>query len=218
MKEIDILSILSDFPVVPVFSSENSDEVLHVAKCCYSGGIPVFEFTKRKANAEAVFTKLVSYKELSDNLILGVGSILNGKEAKRFIDLGAKFIVSPILDLETANVCLENNIPWIPGCATLTEIITATRNGAKLVKIFPGNVLGPSFVSAILGPCPDLKLMPTGGVKPEMNNLKAWFDAGVIAVGMGSTMFTKEMIDMNNAHSLLLEIERLKKIIETIRS
>ena len=146
-------------------------------------------------------------------MIIGVGSVLNRQQAEKFIQLGADFIVSPILSKEIALACIDRETYWIPGCATPTEIARARALGADIIKIFPGNVLGPGFIKSVLGPMPGLKLMPSGGVEPTKENLKAWFDAGVVCVGMGSKLIDKEMI----ARPELLT-KKIKEVIEIIRS
>ena len=126
--------------------------------------------------------------------MLGIGTIMDGATTKKYIDAGADFIISPILKLEMAEVCHKHDIAWMPGCATLTEIVTAKENGAAVIKVFPASVLGPGFISSILPVVPDLRLMITGGVEPTRENLTAWFKAGAMCVGMGSQLFTKEIL------------------------
>ena len=130
--------------------------------------------------------------------MLGIGTIMDAATTKKFIDAGAHFIISPILKLEMADYCLQHDRPWIPGCATLTEIVTAKEHGAKVIKVFPGSVLGPGFVSSIMPVVPDLQLMITGGIEPNEPNLASWFKAGAMCVGMGSQLFTKEILETRN--------------------
>lgn len=182
--------------LVPVFYNSDLQTAKDVLKACYEGGVKVFEFTNRGDYAHEVFGELNKYaaKELPE-LILGVGTVMDPGTCSLYIQLGANFIVSPVLKEEMARVCNVRKIMWIPGCGSLTEINRAEEAGAEVVKIFPATqVGGPKFVSAVKGPCPWTSIMPTGGVAPTEENLKAWFDAGVACVGMGSKLFTKEIL------------------------
>lgn len=182
--------------VIPVFYHDSAEISAEVLKACYEGGIRVFEFTNRGENARHNFSVLRDLKTTSmPDLYLGIGTIKNAAEAKQFIDIGADFIVSPVVDTETGAYCKEQNVLWIPGCMTPTEISVAEKSGAPLVKLFPGSALGPGFVKAIKPLFPAMKFMPTGGVEPEKENLKSWFDAGVVCVGMGSNLLSKSLIE-----------------------
>lgn len=182
--------------MIPVFYHDSAEISMEVLKACYEGGIRVFEYTNRGENARHNFSVLRDLKLASmPDLYLGIGTIKSAAEAKQFADIGADFIVSPIADAETGAYCREQNVLWIPGCMTPTEISIAEKNGAPLAKLFPGSVLGPGFVKAIKPLFPTMKFMPTGGVEPEKENLKAWFDAGVVCVGMGSNILSKSVIE-----------------------
>ena len=204
--------------MVPLFTHDDPGIAKAVVEAAYLGGVRVFEFTNRRKNAFDVFVETLKYVEKYPDLMLGIGTIMDAATTQKFIDAGAHFIISPILKLEMAGVCLKQDKMWIPGCATLTEIVTAKEHGAKIIKIFPGSVLGPGFVSAVMPVVPDLQLMITGGVEPTEQNLSAWFKAGATAVGMGSQLFTKEILETKNwaklqqlvADSLAI-IKRVKK-------
>lgn len=180
--------------IVPLFTPENEEEGLAVIEASWKAGIRVFEMTNRRDNSHRVFAALVKRQKEFPDLMLGIGTIMDGSTTERFIDSGAQFIISPILDQGMANVCNRNGVAWIPGCATPTEIITARFLGAEIIKLFPGSVLGPAFVSSILPVVPDLKLMITGGVEPTRENLEAWFSAGAYCVGMGSHLFPRMLL------------------------
>ena len=200
--------------LIPVFYHHDADSSKTVINACYKGGLRVVEYVNRGDAAMINFPILKDHvQKYCPEMILGVGSVLNPQQAEKFIQLGADFIVSPILSKEIALACIDHDTYWIPGCATPTEIARAKALGADIIKVFPGNVLGPGFIKSVLGPMPGLKLMPSGGVEPTKENLKAWFDAGVICVGMGSKLIDKEMI----ARPELLT-EKVKKVIEIIRS
>src|SRR5690606_24165713 len=140
-------------------------------------GIRVFEFTNRGDYAHEVFTVLNKYAaQTLPEMILGVGSVVDAGTTSLYIQLGANFIVSPILNEDMAKVCNRRKVMWSPGCGSLSEINKAEELGAEVVKIFPGSeVGGPSFVKAVKGPCPWTNIMPTGGVTPTEDNLKGWF-------------------------------------------
>jgi 2-dehydro-3-deoxyphosphogluconate aldolase/(4S)-4-hydroxy-2-oxoglutarate aldolase len=203
--------------MIPVFYHADVDTAKAVVDACYKGGVRVFEFTNRGENAFQVFVQLLKHAEQYPDLMMGIGTIMNGELTQKFCDAGAHFIVSPILKSEMATVCHKNNKLWIPGCATLTEIVTAKDLGAKVIKIFPGSVLGPGFVSSIMPVVPGLQLMPTGGVEPTEANLSAWFKAGVICVGMGSQLISKDIIEQKNWSMLEHGVKDALAIIQRIK-
>jgi 2-dehydro-3-deoxyphosphogluconate aldolase/(4S)-4-hydroxy-2-oxoglutarate aldolase len=149
--------------------------------------------------------------------MLGIGTIMDKETTLKYIAAGAHFIISPIVNVEMAAACEEYNKLWIPGCATLTEIVTAKQHGAEVIKIFPGSVLGPAFVSAIMPVVPDLQLMITGGVEPNEKNLSAWFNAGAMCVGMGSQLFTSELMAQQNWRELELRVRSVLDIVAAIK-
>ncbi|MBV8255621.1 MAG: bifunctional 4-hydroxy-2-oxoglutarate aldolase/2-dehydro-3-deoxy-phosphogluconate aldolase [Chitinophaga sp.] len=182
--------------IIPVFYHEDVNVCLEVLQACYDGGLRVFEFTSRGAAARANFTAMLERKKATmPEMYLGIGTIKNAADAAFFADAGADFIVCPIVDPATAEICHQRQITWIPGCMTPTEIALAEKNGAGLVKLFPGNVLGPGFAAAIKPLFPGLKFMPTGGVEPTAASMKSWFDTGVICVGMGSNLVSKSVVE-----------------------
>ncbi|MBL7870426.1 MAG: bifunctional 4-hydroxy-2-oxoglutarate aldolase/2-dehydro-3-deoxy-phosphogluconate aldolase [Cyclobacteriaceae bacterium] len=203
--------------MIPVFYHADIETAKSVLDACYKGGVRVFEFTNRGENAFQVFVQLLKHAEQYPDLTVGIGTIMNGEVTQKFCDAGAHFIVSPILKSEMATVCHKNNKLWIPGCATLTEIVTAKDLGAKVIKIFPGSVLGPGFVSSIMPVVPGLQLMPTGGVEPTEANLSAWFKAGVICVGMGSQLISKDIIETKNWTKLEQGVKDALAIINGIK-
>ncbi len=210
---IIVYSRIEETPIVPLFFNADLTVAQHVLKACYDGGIRVFEFTNRGAEAPAIFAKLVDYceKECPD-LVLGIGTIYDAKQANEFIAMGADFMLQPFTTPEVGEVCAKHDIPWMPGTMTLTEIRNAEILGAKYVKIFPGNVVGPGFVKAIKGPMPKTKIMVTGGVEPNKESLSSWFGAGAAAVGMGSQLFPADLIAKKDYQSIANTISDLIKI------
>lgn len=212
-----VYSWIEETPIVPLFFNADLTVAQQVLKACYDGGIRVFEFTNRGAEAPAIFAKLIDYceKECPD-LVLGIGTIYDAKQANEFIAMGADFMLQPFTTPEVGEVCAKYDIPWMPGTMTLTEIRNAEILGAKYVKIFPGNVVGPGFVKAIKGPMPKTKIMVTGGVEPNKESLSSWFGAGAAAVGMGSQLFPADLIAKKDYQSISNTISDLIKIYRSL--
>ena len=206
--------------MVPVFYHPDLQVCKQVLKACYDGGVRVFEFTNRGDFAHEIFAELNKYsiRELP-GLILGIGSVIDAGTTSLYIQLGANFVVSPVLVEEMAKVCNRRKIFWSPGCGSLTEISYAEELGAEVVKIFPAEqVGGPKFVENIKGPCPWTSIMPTGGVEPTVENLSKWFKAGVICVGMGSQLITKDIIENSSYGILTQRVRETLAIIQTFKT
>jgi len=212
-----IIGTMKGTGIVPLFTHDNPDDAKEVLEAAYRGGIRAFEFTNRRKNSFEVFEHLLGVAKNYPDLMLGIGTIMDGATTKKFIDAGAHFIISPILKLEMAKVCKDYDKLWIPGCATLTEIVTAKENGAEIIKVFPGSVLGPGFVSSIMPVVPDLQLMITGGVEPNERSLSSWFAAGAMCVGMGSQLFTKEILAEKDWALLQHKVVDILKLAKHIR-
>ncbi|WP_316788573.1 bifunctional 4-hydroxy-2-oxoglutarate aldolase/2-dehydro-3-deoxy-phosphogluconate aldolase [Pedobacter frigoris] len=190
--KINTLSHIEQYPVIPVYYHEDPEICKAIVKACYDGGIRVFEFTNRGENALDNFKILLEYRnEHFKDLQLGIGTIKNIQQAQAYLDLGADFLVSPIVKEDIARLASSNNTLWIPGCMTPTEINFAEELGASLVKLFPGDTLGPGFLKAIKPLFPKLKFMPTGGVDVNKENIDQWLSAGVTSLGFGSKLFLK---------------------------
>lgn len=192
MTPTEIHDLIIAHPIVPVFYHDDATYAQAIVEACYKGGLRVFEFTNRGEKALPVFSQLIGFvREHCPGMALGIGTILTPTEAADFIDAGADFVVQPVITAAVGELCRSRGILWIPAGTTLNEIYQATQLGVGLVKVFPGNVVGPSFIKAIKGPLPWLKLMVTGGVEPTSESLASWFGAGVTAVGIGSQLFAK---------------------------
>ncbi len=203
--------------MIPVFYHEDLEVCKNVIRACYNGGLRVFEYTNRGDKALENYPYLKEFIKVNcEGMLLGIGSINNAKQAESFIKIQADFIVSPIFDKSISIICKTNNTYWIPGCATLSEISSAENEGADIIKIFPGNVLGPDFVKAVRGPMPHLKLMPTGGVSIEKENLEGWFKTGVVCVGIGSNLLIKKAI--NNPDLLESIVYKTLRLIDEIKN
>ena len=196
-NKMQVLSAMSATGMVPIFYHSDTEVVKNILKACYAGGVCTFEFTNRGEFAHEVFGELSKFaaKECPE-MILGVGSIVDAPTASLYIQLGANFLVGPLFNPDVAKVANRRLIHYMPGCGSVSEIGFAQEMGCDVCKVFPGDVLGPKFVKGLKAPMPWSMLMVTGGVQPEEANLKAWFDAGVTCVGMGSNLFPKEVIAM----------------------
>lgn len=204
--------------LLPLYYHENQEVSINILRALYKSGVRILEYTNRGANASINFKalKTVAVNEMPE-LLLGIGTIKTAEKALEYIDLGADFIVSPIVSAEVATLVHSNEMAWIPGCLSPTEIHQAQTLGASLVKIFPGNLVGPSYILTIKDIFPDLIFMPTGGVVPEEKNLTSWFKAGVSAVGMGSKLLKTDLIEANDYDALADYIGKAMSMIQTCR-
>lgn len=194
-SKIEVLAAMKETGMVPVFYHKDIEVAKNVLKACYEGGVRAFEFTNRGDFAHEVFRDLVKFAAVEcPEMILGVGSIVDAPAATLYIQMGANFIVGPLFNPDVAKVSNRRLVPYTPGCGSVSEVGFAQELGCDLCKVFPGDVLGPKFVKGLKAPMPWSQLMVTGGVKPEEENLKGWFDAGVTCVGMGSNLFPAELI------------------------
>ncbi|MEZ4840833.1 MAG: bifunctional 4-hydroxy-2-oxoglutarate aldolase/2-dehydro-3-deoxy-phosphogluconate aldolase [Flavobacteriaceae bacterium] len=215
---IQVIQVMEQTGLVPLFYHTDVELGKKVLRACYNGGARLMEFTNRGDYAHEVFSELNKFceKELPE-MIMGVGSVTDAGTASLYLQLGANFVVTPVLREDIAVVCNRKKVLWSPGCGTLTEISKAEELGCEIVKLFPAEVLGPSFVKAIKGPCPWTKIMPTGGVTTDEENLKMWFQAGVTCVGMGSKLISKEIIESGDFTVLEKEVKKTLDIINGLR-
>jgi len=214
---LDVLNSLLDIGLLPLFYHAEVETAAEVVSACAQGGARLVEFTNRGELAYPVFTELVRRFAKSD-VILGVGSVPDAPTAALFIAAGANFIVSPSLNPETARLCNRRKIPYLPGCLTPTEIASAEELGVEICKIFPGNVGGPEFVSAVMAPCPWTRLLPTGGVDATEESVRAWIKAGAAAVGMGSKLITAPALKARDFGAISAKVSQVIGWIKAARS
>lgn len=195
MRKYEILQRIEKVGVVAVVRAENSGQAKKIALACMEGGLDSIEITFTVPGAQKVIEDLTT--DFGDALLVGAGTVLDSETARIAILAGAKYIVSPAFDLETAKLCNRYQIPYMPGCMTITEMITAMEAGADVIKVFPGSVFGPDFIKAVKGPLPQAVLMPTGGV--SLDNVDKWIKNGCIAVGVGGNLTKGSSEDMTNA-------------------
>ena len=201
--------------LVPLFHHDDAEVALNVVRAVAAGGCHLLEFTNRGDFAHEVFAELerACRRELPD-VVLGAGSVVDPATAALYMNLGAAFVVAPSLNPEVARVCNRRKVAYLPGCATATEIGQAEELGCEIVKVFPGDAAGgPGFVKALRGPSPWTRVLPTGGVEPTDESLKAWFDAGVACVGMGSKLITKELVSAGDWDGLAEKVRTALEIV-----
>jgi len=193
---LQVLNTITDTGLVPVFYHKDVEVAKRIVDACAAGGAKAVEFTNRGDFAYEVFGELVKYcQEKQPEIIMGVGSVIDGPTAALYLANGANFIVGPILNPEVAKVCNRRKVSYSPGCGSASEISTAEELGVEIVKVFPGGeVGGPKFVKAVLGPTPWTSIMPTGGVDATQESISAWIKAGAAALGIGSNLITKEIV------------------------
>lgn len=184
IAKTDVISRIVSSGLVAVIRAENPEQAKRIAEACVAGGVAALEITFTVPGAAPTIEHLA--KKLSGQILLGAGTVLDPETARIAILAGAQFVVSPALNPETARLCNRYRVPYMPGAATIREVIEAMECGADIVKAFPGEILGPAFVKAVKGPLPHAQLMPTGGVNLE--NVGEWIRAGSVAVGVGGNL------------------------------
>lgn len=216
---IEVVQQMKKTGIVPVFYHQDIPTCKAILKACFEGGARVFEFTNRGDFAHEVFVELEKFtREKLPGMMLGVGSVIDSGTTALYLQLGANFVVSPLINAEMAKICNRRKVSWLPGCGSVTEINYAEELGAEVVKIFPGSqVGGPSFIKAVRGPLPWSSIMPTGGVSPTKENLKEWFTAGVHCVGVGSKLFHKKEDGSFDYEKVEEQVKESIKIIESLR-
>ena len=216
---LQVAAKMAEQGMVPLFYNPDIELCKSIVKACYDGGARLLEFTNRGDYAHEVFGELNKYCEKEcPEMILGVGSVTDAGAASLYMQLGANFVVTPVLREDIAIICNRKKVLWSPGCGTLTEICRAEELGCEIVKLFPGGIYGAAFVKGIKGPQPWTSIMPTGGVSPTRENLSAWFDAGVTCVGMGSKLISKEIVAMKDVKTLKKNVKDALALIEELRS
>ena len=222
MARFDRLTVLNTVladGMVPLFFEADPQTAIRITEALYAGGSRVLEFTNRGDFAIDVFGAVVRHAaEHLPEMMIGAGSVEDAPTAALFIAQGASFIVGPNLNPELARLCNRRKIAYMPGCGTVTEIATAEEWGVEIVKVFPaGAVGGPDFIKQVLGPRPWSRMMPTGGVKNDEADLRRWFDAGVVCVGLGSDLVRKQWIASGDYDALTASTRAALDTIRAIR-
>lgn len=186
MKKSDVIMELKRQGVVAVIRGNSLEEGVEISKACIAGGLKAIEMAYTNVNASEIIKQLSEMYQEDPEVCIGAGTVLDAPTARLAILAGAKYIVSPSFDQETAVLCNRYGVPYIPGCMTIKEIVTAMEAGSEIIKLFPGSAFGPGYIGAIKSPLPQASIMVTGGVK--LNNIDQWFAAGVDAIGVGGEL------------------------------
>jgi len=213
-----VINSITQPGILPLYFIADEAVSIEVLRALYAAGIRAVEYTNRGKEAFSNFGALLNIRnnEMPD-LFLGIGTLKTKADAEKYSDAGADFLISPGFVAEIAIVANDRNLLYIPGCMTPSEIIAAENNGVQFIKLFPGNMLGPQFMSSIRSVFPNLFFMPTGGVEPVKESVAAWFSAGVCAVGMGSNLITKDIIAQKDFESIKNNTEKLLHIIKQVK-
>ena len=218
-KKAELLKLIPEQGILPLYFFKDEQTSVEILKALYNAGIRAVEYTNRGEAALNNFKRLRSVVDAEmPGMYLGIGTIKDGAMAQTFIDAGADYIICPGLVESVAEVADKHGILWVPGCMTPSEIIRAETLGAKMVKLFPGNILGPGFMSAIKELFPNLLFMPTGGVELDRGNIESWFKAGVCAVGMGSKLVSKDVMENKKFTELTASTIEALEIIKVLRN
>lgn len=218
-NRLEVYEAMLSSGLVPIFYYGDEKAAEAVVKACLEGGTRVMEFTNRGEQALKVFSYLNDYLgSVKSPVALGVGSIVDAPTAAIYIAHGANFIVSPNFNPDVAKLCNRRKIPYLPGCATVTEISNAEEMGVEIVKIFPGETIGgPAFVKAIRGPMPWTRIMPTGGVEPTAEGVAKWIKAGAACLGMGSNLIRKDAVANGDFESVRENVRNVLHFVQDAR-
>ena len=213
-----VTKAITDQGILPLYYNADETVSIEIVKAIYKAGIKAVEYTNRGEAAFHNFQKMVALRnQTMPDLLLGIGTIKNLQQAEEYIAVGADFLVSPGFIKEVADYAVANDIFYGPGCMTPSEIIAAENAGIKFIKLFPGNMLGPEFLSGIKDIFPTLFFMPTGGVDTTRENIEGWYKAGVCAVGMGSKLISKKLMEQKDYATIERETIAVLSLIQSIK-
>lgn len=214
----EVVGKMLELGLVPVFYNGDVEVAKKIVQACADGGLKIAEFTNRGDFAYQVFSELAKWvNEEFDDVILGVGSVIDPGTATIYINNGANFVVGPIFNPEIAKVCNRRKIPYSPGCGSPSEISQAEEMGCDIVKVFPGSRLKPGFIKSMLGPCPWVKLMPTGGVDATRESVSEWIKAGAACLGIGSKLIVKDLVKAGDFEAITEKVEQVLSWIREAR-
>lgn len=218
-SRLDVLNRIIEVGLVPVFYHGDAEVAARVLAACAAADITVFEFTNRGDHAIDVFHALERHAaQQAPRLILGAGSIVDEATAALYAAHGASFIVGPSFNPRVARFCNRRKIPYLPGCATATEIATAEEAGVEIVKVFPCETVGgPEFVKALLGPCPWTRILATGMREVSKAALAQWFKAGIVAAGIGRELFRKEWVEQRDYAAITRRAAEVRQWVQEAR-
>ena len=219
MSKIEkVTGVITEQGILPLYFNADETVSVEVLRAVFRAGIKAVEYTNRGDAALNNFKKMAEIRDTEmPGLLLGVGTIKNLPQAENYIKAGADFLVSPGFVKEVADYAVSKDIFYAPGCMTPSEIIAAENAGIKFIKLFPGNILGPEFLGSVKEIFPKLLFMPTGGVDTTKENIEAWFKAGVSAVGMGSKLISKKLMEAKDYASIEADTKKVLELIQTIK-
>jgi 2-dehydro-3-deoxyphosphogluconate aldolase/(4S)-4-hydroxy-2-oxoglutarate aldolase len=218
MTQDQVIAAITGQGMLPLYYNADETVTIEVLRAIYRAGVKAIEYTNRGDAALNNFKKMVEVRDKEmQGLMLGVGTIKSLDHAKSYVAAGADFLVSPGFVPEVASYAAKENIFYAPGCMTPSEIIAAENAGIKFIKLFPGNMLGPEFVSSIKDIFPKLLFMPTGGVDTTKENIEGWFKSGVCAVGMGSKLISKKLMEQKDYATIEQSTKDVFAIINAIK-
>lgn len=218
MTQEQVINVIKDQGMLPLYFNADETVSVEVLKAIYRAGVKAVEYTNRGEAALSNFKKMVQVRDSEmKGLLLGVGTIKNLEDAKNYLNAGADFMVSPGFVAEVATYARDKNIFYAPGCMTPSEIIAAENAGIKFIKLFPGDMLGPKYLGSIKDIFPKLLFMPTGGVDTTKENIEGWFKAGVCAVGMGSKLISKPLMEQKDYAAIEQATMDVLQVIKAIK-
>jgi 2-dehydro-3-deoxyphosphogluconate aldolase/(4S)-4-hydroxy-2-oxoglutarate aldolase len=219
VSKIDlVITTITKQGTLPLYFNQDETVSIEILRALYRAGIKAIEYTHRGIEATANFKKLIAVRDAEMfDLLIGIGTIKNELQTETYLELKADFFISPGLVPEVADLLKSKEILYIPGCMTPTEIIAAENKGIQFIKLFPGNKIEPNFLASIKVIFPNLIFMPTGGVDTTKESIQAWFDAGVSAVGMGSKLISKKLMDAQDYKTIETQTRNVLNIIQTIK-
>lgn len=213
-----VINKITDQGMLPLYFNKETEISIQLLRTLYASGIKAIEYTHRGIEAKENFKKMIAIRnaEMPDMLI-GIGTIKNLAQAETYLELGADYFISPGFVPEVASLLKSKETLYIPGCMTPTEIIAAENTGVRFIKLFPGNKIEPDFLASIKDIFPDLIFMPTGGVDTTKESIQSWFEAGVSAVGMGSKLISKKLMEEEDYKTIEEQTKKVLNIIQTIK-
>lgn len=207
MQKYQVIKHLVDSKIIAIVRDESTEKAIDIAAACYKGGIKALEITYSVPDADKVIKKLRA--QFSDcEMMIGAGTVVDSETAYNAIKAGARYIVAPNFNKDTAQFCNRHQVAYIPGCFTVTEIMEALENGVEIIKLFPASAFKPSIINAIHGPLPKVILMPTGGI--SLDNVVDWFKAGCSLVGVGGKLTESKDGNLNEV------TERCEELVATV--
>ena len=213
-----VIDVIISQGMLPLYFNADETVSVEILRAVYKAGVKAIEYTNRGETAFSNFKKLIEVRDAEmPGLLIGIGTIKNKEDLNKYLQANADFFVSPGYVPEIAEYTVANDIFYAPGCMTPSEIIAAENAGIQFIKLFPGDILGPKYLSNIKPVFPKLFFMPTGGVDATKESIESWFNAGVCAVGMGSKLISKQLMDAKNYATIEKQTSNVLQIIQSIK-